>query len=159
MDCGLPSFSVHGILQARTLEWVAVPSSRRSSQPRNRTQVSCTAGGFFTIWGPGKPMRGQLLSNQMGPSPSHSKAGLLTSGCGEEKCSVYCRVPSKEFRTASVQKGQNSLWISGRHLTTTNWYLPSVSAELNHGLLQLLTFSCGCLVSKLCPTLMRPHGL
>ena len=39
-----------GILQARILEWVAMPSSRGSSQPRGRTQVSCIAGGFFTIW-------------------------------------------------------------------------------------------------------------
>ena len=39
---------VHGISQARILEWVAFPFSRRSSQPRNRTRVSCIAGGFFT---------------------------------------------------------------------------------------------------------------
>ena len=39
-----------GILQARVLEWVAMPFSRRSSQPRNRTQVSHIAGRFFTIW-------------------------------------------------------------------------------------------------------------
>ena len=39
--------SVHGILQAKTLEWVAMPPSRESSQPRDRTCVSCTAGGFF----------------------------------------------------------------------------------------------------------------
>ena len=38
-----------GILQVRILEWVAMPSSRGSSQPRDRIQVSCTAGGFFTI--------------------------------------------------------------------------------------------------------------
>ena len=88
MDCSLPGSSVHGILQARILEWVAMPSSRDleakgsnpglpqcrqilyclshqgspilewvakpsskgSSQPRDRTQVSCIAGGFFTIW-------------------------------------------------------------------------------------------------------------
>ena len=37
-----------GILQARILEWVAMPSSRESSQPRDRTQVSHIAGGFFT---------------------------------------------------------------------------------------------------------------
>ena len=37
-----------GILQARILAWVAVPVSRGSSQPRNRTGVSCIAGGFFT---------------------------------------------------------------------------------------------------------------
>ena len=40
-----------GILQARILEWVAIPSSRRPSQPRDQTQVPHTAGGFFTIWG------------------------------------------------------------------------------------------------------------
>ena len=40
-----------GILQARMLEWVAMPSSGISSQPRDQTQVSCIAGRFFTIWG------------------------------------------------------------------------------------------------------------
>ena len=39
-----------GILQARIVEWVAMPSSRGSSQPRDRTQVSLIAGGFFTTW-------------------------------------------------------------------------------------------------------------
>ena len=39
-----------GILQARILEWVAMPSSRRSSQLRDRTQVFCIAGRFFTVW-------------------------------------------------------------------------------------------------------------
>ena len=50
VDCSPPGSSVHGILQARILEWVAMPSSRESRQPRNRTQISCIAGGFFTIW-------------------------------------------------------------------------------------------------------------
>ena len=49
MDCTLLGSSDHGILQARTLEWVAIPFSRGSSQPRDRAQVSCIAGGFFTI--------------------------------------------------------------------------------------------------------------
>ena len=48
MDCSPPSFSVHGILQARILEWVAVPSSRGSSQPGERTWVSCLASSLFT---------------------------------------------------------------------------------------------------------------
>ena len=39
-----------GILQARILGWVAMPSSRGSSQPRDQTQVSCIAGGSFTVW-------------------------------------------------------------------------------------------------------------
>ena len=40
----------HGILQTRILEWVAIPFSRGSSQPRDRTQVSCISGEFFTLW-------------------------------------------------------------------------------------------------------------
>ena len=43
-------YTVHGILQARILEWVAFPFSRGSSQPRAQTQVSHIAGGFFTSW-------------------------------------------------------------------------------------------------------------
>ena len=48
--CNPMDYTVHGILQARILEWVAVPFSRGSSLPRDRTQVSHTAGGFFTSW-------------------------------------------------------------------------------------------------------------
>ena len=50
MDCSLPASSVHGILQARILKWVAIPFSKGSSQARNQTQVSCIAGRFFTDW-------------------------------------------------------------------------------------------------------------
>ena len=48
IDCSLPGSSVHGISQARILELVAISFSRRSSRPRNQTQVSCIAGRFFT---------------------------------------------------------------------------------------------------------------
>ena len=50
MDCSLPGSSTRGILQARILEWVAFPFFRRSSWPKDWTQVSCTKGRFFTIW-------------------------------------------------------------------------------------------------------------
>ena len=49
-ECSPPGSSTFGILQARILEWVAMPSSKGSSQPRDRTQVSHIAGRFFTIW-------------------------------------------------------------------------------------------------------------
>ena len=52
--CDSMDYSVHVILQARILEWVAFPFSRGSSQPRNRTQVSHIAGGFFTSWATGQ---------------------------------------------------------------------------------------------------------
>ena len=48
MDCSSPGSSVHGILQARILEWGAIPFSRGPS--RDQTQVSCIAGRFFTVW-------------------------------------------------------------------------------------------------------------
>ena len=48
--CDPTDYTVHGILQARILEWVAFPFSRGSSQPRDQTQVSRIAGGFFTSW-------------------------------------------------------------------------------------------------------------
>ena len=48
IDYSLTGFSVHRILQARILEWVAISSSRGYSQPRNRTQISSIAGRFFT---------------------------------------------------------------------------------------------------------------
>ena len=47
-------YTVHGILQARILEWVVFPFSRGSSQPRDQTQVSHIAGGFFTSWATGE---------------------------------------------------------------------------------------------------------
>ena len=50
VDYSPPGSSVHGILQARILEWVAICFSKGSSQPRDCTQVSCTAGRFFAIW-------------------------------------------------------------------------------------------------------------
>ena len=49
VDCNPPGSSVRGISQARILEWVPIPSSRGSSQPRDQTQVFCTAHRFFTI--------------------------------------------------------------------------------------------------------------
>ena len=57
VNCSLPSLSVHGILQVRILEWVAMPSSRGSSWLRNWTHicVSCSASGFFTAEPVGKP--------------------------------------------------------------------------------------------------------
>ena len=50
LDYSPTGSSVHGILQARVLEWVAMPSSRGYSQPRDQTRVSFIAGRFLTIW-------------------------------------------------------------------------------------------------------------
>ena len=50
VDRSLSSSSVHGIFQAKVLEWIAISFSRGSSQPRNLTRVSCIAGRRFTVW-------------------------------------------------------------------------------------------------------------
>ena len=50
MGCSLPGSSVHGILKAGILKWVAIPFSTGFSQPRDQTWVSCTAGSLFTTW-------------------------------------------------------------------------------------------------------------
>ena len=50
VDCSPPGSPVHGILQARILEWVAISFSRGSSQPRDQTRVSCIAGRCFILW-------------------------------------------------------------------------------------------------------------
>ena len=53
-DCSLPGSSVHRILYARILDWVAMPSCRGSSRPRDQTRVFCIVGRFFTAKPPGK---------------------------------------------------------------------------------------------------------
>ena len=53
----------HGILQARILEWVAIPFSKGSSQPKDQTWVSCITGRFFTIWAAREAQLNVLLSH------------------------------------------------------------------------------------------------
>ena len=92
MDRSPPGSSVHGISQARRLEWIAIPSSRASSRPRDQTHVSCifcTAGRFFPTEPPGKllfltPGLTQLLPKLQGcpnhpghSCPHHSPAHYL----------------------------------------------------------------------------------
>ena len=64
MDYSSVASSVHGILEARILEWVAMPSSRGSPQPTNRTQVTCLQhwqAGFLSLVPPGKPKQKVVL--------------------------------------------------------------------------------------------------
>ena len=83
MDCSLPGCSSHGNYPARVLEWVAMPFSRESSQTRDRTQLSCIAGGFFTIWA----TREALCINPL----SHSNPRGI-------QILVHCRCSNLRFR-------------------------------------------------------------
>ena len=74
MDCSLPGSSAHRLLQARTLEWVANPFSRASSQPRDRTQASHIAGRIFTV-----------LSHQGSPRISEWVVYPFCKGCSRPR--------------------------------------------------------------------------
>ena len=63
MDCGLPGSSIHGVLQASVLEWVAIAFSRGSSWPRDWTQVSHIAGKRFTLWANRETRKKKIKTN------------------------------------------------------------------------------------------------
>ena len=84
MDCGPPSSSVHGILQARTVEWVSMPSSRGSSRPRNWTWVFSIAVRFLSSVPPVKSEKPLVLGNTHGIM-SVWACGFL-SGDSENTC-------------------------------------------------------------------------
>ena len=74
--CNAMDYTVHGIPQARILEWVAFPFSRGSSQPRDGTQISHIVDGFFTSWTTGEALG--LWKHQPNlPSPSHGILPIL----------------------------------------------------------------------------------
>ena len=111
--CDPMDYTVHGIPQIRILEWVAVPFSRGSSQPRDRTQVSRIAGGFFArratrgalsldIWG-----QTHLCQGSGSGTPSHSSI-FSSISC------LYSRDTCSPFPLPSCDS-QN---ISGYHLTS-----------------------------------------
>ena len=81
MDCSLPGSSIHGISQAGMVEWIAISFSKGSSQPRNRTQVSCIAGKFFTDWATWET-QAQL---EKGPGPSSRIDGDIVLDCDLSK--------------------------------------------------------------------------
>ena len=79
MDCSLPGSSVHGILQARILEWVAFPSSRGSSQPRDQTQVYHIVGRFFTSWATREAQKWKRKSEKAGLTLNIEKPKIMAS--------------------------------------------------------------------------------
>ena len=81
MDCSLPGSSVHGILQARMPERVAISSSRESCWPRNWTLLSCIACGFFTS---------QAIGEALSESQSMASWHILLDGTQSKGCHMHC---------------------------------------------------------------------
>ena len=115
-DCSLTGSSAMGILQARILEWAAMVSSRRFSQPRDQTQVSCIAGRFFTIWALGKPQHYILLQVQM---PKY-RSVLSLNVCYPVELSMTMAL----FYICAVQDSSHQLHVS-------IWNVASVTKEQN----------------------------
>ena len=82
VECSLPGSFIHGILQAGIPEWIAMPSFRGYSQPRDQTCISCLpalAGGFFTLAPPGKPVKVKVA--QLYPTLWDSRDCSLPGSC------------------------------------------------------------------------------
>ena len=100
MDCSPPGSSVHGILQARILEWVAIPFSRESSSPRDQTQVSFIAGRLLTILTIREEHMGAIISLSRSPEQKFLPVcGLWARGKERER-----RAKSKEVLSQSREK-------------------------------------------------------
>ena len=100
--CDPMDYTVHGILQARILEWVAFPFSRGSTQPRDQTQVSDIAGGFFTRWATREAQ--QYWSGWPTPSP----ADLPDTGIEPESLALQMESPPN--------------WAIGEAPMLLNWF-------------------------------------
>ena len=100
MDCSLPGYPVHRILQARILEWVAVSSSRGSSRPRDQTCISCLAGGFFTTVPPGgqSPNVVQIWQDEGIPPFIPSSGGIKGMGYKVRKPWIWIWTPLRSSR-------------------------------------------------------------
>ena len=115
VDYSLPGSSVHGVFQARVLEWVAVSFSRGSSQPGDRTQVSCTAGRqtLYRLSRQGSP----ILPLYPPPYPvscetSHKPSDFSLSA------SVSSPVSQRQQRPLPSERGWEGEWVKHpvRHL-------------------------------------------
>ena len=134
MDWGLPDSSAQGILQARILEWAAIPFSRGSSQPRDWTQAFCTAGRFFPLSHQGSPvsvffffLRSLITENSSRPSivtrlrSQNFLRPKMASLLSRKPCLVFffwgfSTVPACSRRMCgSCSKDLNSWWFSGKN--------------------------------------------
>ena len=112
MDCSLPGSLVHGIFQARVVEWVAISFSRASSQSRDRTWISHTEGRRFTVWATREAQKGcqplfylfvwatprsmqNFPAQGLNPCPLHWKGGVFTTGPPQKSCEHTSKIMVK----------------------------------------------------------------
>ena len=118
MDCSLSGFSIHGIFQARVPEWVAISFSSGSSWPRDQTQISCTAGRWFTLSATREaPSQRQNTGKSHTTSPENK--GFKASS--ELRAPGYVRIPGLGGEEEEpVRRSLNHTWrCQGEELCTT----------------------------------------
>ena len=107
-----PDSSVHGILQARILEWIAILFSRGSSRPRNQTRVSCIEGRFSTIWVP---------TLKYEKKDKFFLTGFLNCVCQEKK---ETKIRNRSFNMKQVKTTSWSLHCVFNLSITIKWMFP-----------------------------------
>ena len=148
----LPGSSVHGVFQARALEWAAIPFSRGSPRPRDRTRVSHIVGRRFTVWASGEVLTEYFL----GKKRTHP-SGVLCS-TGRARASQF---PSPDFiwgfcslifYTILVSFKPQEPWLQG---TISRWHLGSLAPihksgwqRLEQLLVWVLPEDCGILQNR-----------
>jgi len=160
MNCSLRGSSVHGILQTRIVEWVAIPFSRGSFWPRDRTHFSCIGGRFYTFWAtreahsPGclvlffwaptvgyTPLTVPHFINILGLSslPGLSEAlQLCTCACGSHSTSTLWHSPGASFwctRSSAITSVTGACawgWVGGNSLTLVQTLSTSSSSRSSH---------------------------
>ena len=134
MDNSPPGSPVHGILQARILEWVVMPSSKGSSQSRDQTQVSHIAGGFFTSWATREAQ--EYWSGWPAPSPgdlpnpgieprSPSIAGRLFPSWATREAMVIKLAVLVEGTDAQINRTKQKTQKE-THTNVSRWFLTNV---------------------------------
>ena len=129
--CNPMDYTVHGILQARTLDWVAYPFSMGSSQPRDRTQVSCIVDRFFTSWATREAQEcwsGEPIPSPTDPpdpgfklgSPALQEDSLLTELSAKPPTTPY----KEQFQKLSHFKMAHTLKMEPKYIA--RWFLSPV---------------------------------
>ena len=122
MDCSPPGSSIHGIFQARVLEWVAISFSRGSSPPRNRTWVSCIVGRHFTVWATREVLHYRVLeckSRKSRDTWSNSKFGHGVQNETGQRLTECCQENALVIANILFQLPKR--WL---HVDITRWSIP-----------------------------------
>ena len=129
MDSSPPGSSVHGILQARILDWVSMPSSRGFSPPRDRTHVSYIVGRFFTIWDNTEVLTHVICSISLSFIIFISLTIIIIKFCGNISCCPWELLSPKLQTKGNVFLTSASGKAASRHFWAASWVMNWANAQ------------------------------